>query len=50
MSVLLLVFLMTSDGLKVQQLKEPDMQTCELRAMDLNALASVRADCVEVVK
>lgn len=48
MSYLLLVFFMTTDGLKVEHIKEPDMQTCEIRAIDLNAMVDVKADCVEV--
>ena len=50
MNTLLLVFLMTTDGLKIEHIKEPDMQTCEMRAIDLNSMVGVKADCVEVVR
>jgi hypothetical protein len=48
MSYLLLVFFMTTDGLRIEHIKEPDMQTCKMRAIDLNGIDSVKADCVEV--
>jgi hypothetical protein len=50
MNFLLIVALMTADGVKFEHIKEPDMQTCEVVAISLNAFDKVRADCVEVNK
>lgn len=51
MSFLLLVFLMTADGIKITHIPEPDKATCQSMADRLNRFeGKVKADCVEVVK
>jgi hypothetical protein len=48
MSILLIVFILTNNGVKSEVISEPTMKSCELFAAELNSMANMKADCVEV--